>query len=783
MKIILNKNNEAIGFSSIENKNAVEAKLKPVSDNESAVWNGKEFEYNFADIIEEMPNKDKDKSTSQRTVQNIQSFVLGSIKPVTGTIGWQFTEGEKVAILIPCYGKSEYICAAVSSCIEQSKMANEIHVLLMDEESIAKKSQLEKMSDIVVCHESTKKNASHARNCLATLTQAEWIIFLDADDLLSENFIEEVSKQKCAVCYPQISILRNNMAEDCLVRSDLSENHCAQAFFQNLTSLMRREVFLEMQLDPEFSQGGEDLDFLLRLLEQKKYIVTHTSKTRYYWRQEVEGQLTRSNAFYESSLNMLYKHKDFLIHELEWIKNATAAQFMSLCFLKNWNEKNLRTYSLFLCSSCGSAYKTALNEICPYIINELRELAQSSRLKETENIFNKNDYIAIGNTQIEEVIAKIENRSFDAIIFNPLDEENPFDMFLRQEDMIIKKDILKEMEKLKIKNGIDRIFYLLRNYSCFMFPNTKNKESIFAIDQKGEELLTELCNMNFICDETKSIINKYTETMKEDIYYTTNLKPLQKATFILNRKCNCTCKYCSEKEMENSCDLSDDEIFTRFDTSLSMLENLTGKRLVPHIMGGEPTIWSESLTEKIIERLRSYREVYLFTNGANRNSKFFGQPNFNFLTHLVNWKGKKYSDFEILANECVNICVLKNELDDVEKFIGTIPTDECKVYFQPCQSQNKEWNMDETGYERLAEILQAHKIPSAVIQYAEDLKNYGAEFVQKNCALGQGVWNVDCISLKISPCCNMKNAVPLEEFNPSRKKDCTGCLNFGNTCC
>lgn len=782
MKIILGEGGKPAGFTEIEYEGCVESELKPLSNGESAAWNGKEFDYSFIDRIDEMRNSEDASSAEESAVKKIQSSVYSAIKPISGGKAWQFKEGEKVAVLIPCLGKAEYVLAAARSCAEQTRMPDEIHVLLMDSESAKKRQELEKISSRIVCHEHEKLNASEARIYLASLTEAEWIVFLDADDLLGENFIEETSRQRCAVCYPAISILSGNMAEDFACRNDLAEIHPANAVCQNLTALIRREAFLQKGLDPELAEGGEDLDFLLRLFEEKKFLAVHTSKTRYFWRQEVDGQLTRRTRFYVSTLKMLFKHKDFLADELEWLGKLNKMQMRALWFLRNWTDKNLILYSSLPCLSCKDSYGFHLKKITPLAVNALRSLAQISITRSTKSVFKIEDYTAEGGADIGAVLGHIEGRNFDAVIFNPVDPEQPSDMLLRQPEMIVRKSLAYEMDGLGIENGLDRIFYLLRNYSCFVFPQQRSRTRIFAADTMAEEAWQELCGMKFLPDEIKTLVSAHNESMRTGEFYTTSLKPLQKATFILNRKCNRSCEYCLEKEMETSCDLEDDEIFRRFDTALCALEKLTDGRLVPHLMGGEPTIWSKRLTERIVERLKSYREVYVFTNGTNRKSKFFEQPNFKFLTHLVDWKGKKFSELEILPNELVNICVLKSELDSVEEFAATIPKGENKVYFQPCQSPNKEWNMDEEGFERLAEILLAHEIPSAVVQYAEDLKNLGAEFVRRNCAQGQGVWNADCISLKVSPCCNMKNAVPLEEFNASRAKECSGCLNFGNTC-
>lgn len=779
-RIIINESGEPVGWTTAEqSEDTVEVPMRPCYGG-GAVWNGSAWEYTDADTgiqeLEETEASYSGETSYFRAVRRLQE-IWSAIIPLSSGKSWRLAEGEKVDVLIPCYGKAAYVKEAVQSCIDQTRRPDAIRVLLMDSESIAMKEELESLSELVICEESGQLNASAARMRMADGTDAEWIVFLDADDFLEENFIEVTGGIECAVCYPQISILEDGVADDFRHNPVLPDSHPACALCQNLTALMRREVFTDMGLDESLASGGEDLDFLLRLLKEKEYLVAHTSDTRYYWRQNVEGQLTDSSDFLVSYLRMIEKNSEFITEELEECGNLPQSLNPALWLLKNWSEENLAVFSRSRCLSCSDGWRELLDDLAPYAVNGLRELIEESRSRETDSVHDES-YVTVGNPRSEEFFDEYDGRRFDAVIFYTHLEQDPFDaVFRKTADCVVSPEVFGALQSADCANELDMIYFLLRNYSCFMFPG--NLDQAFSMNRR-EETWQRLRAMRYAPERLSAALDTQESDMLLDMTVTSVKRPLQKVTFILSRRCNLSCAYCSQSGLESE-ELSDDEMYGRFDTLLSKAEELTGGRLVPQLMGGEPSLWSESLQQRIVDRLKSYRRVFLFTNGTDRTGLFFRQPNFFFITHITDWKEKTAADIEQLPNEMSNICVLRSELGEVEEFMERIQGSGLDIYFQPCSSDRAEWDMDGEAVIRLAQMQESHDIWNTLSGFASDIELNGADYARKECAACRGVWNADCSGMTVSPCCNLKNAVPLEEFTEAAAKDCTGCLNWGNT--
>ena len=106
---------------------------------------------------------------------------------------------KEITILIPCWGKAEYIEETVKSCVNQTMKAYQIIVLLMDEESQKLKDKLENLCDNVKCIIHERLLISAARNYLVSICPTEYFFLLDADDTISPNALEECYKQKESV--------------------------------------------------------------------------------------------------------------------------------------------------------------------------------------------------------------------------------------------------------------------------------------------------------------------------------------------------------------------------------------------------------------------------------------------------------------------------------------------------------------------------------------------------------------------------------------------------------
>jgi glycosyltransferase involved in cell wall biosynthesis len=111
-----------------------------------------------------------------------------------------------VSIIIPVYNSEKYVAAAISSALDQTWANKEI--IIIDDGSTDSSLSIARSfeSEIVKVFSQPNQGASAARNKGIKEAKGDYIQFLDADDLLSKNKIEEQLMQllnnpgKIAVC-------------------------------------------------------------------------------------------------------------------------------------------------------------------------------------------------------------------------------------------------------------------------------------------------------------------------------------------------------------------------------------------------------------------------------------------------------------------------------------------------------------------------------------------------------------------------------------------------------
>lgn len=102
---------------------------------------------------------------------------------------------EKVSIIIPAYNRPDYLREALSSAINQSYQ--NIEIIVVDDGSEADvKSVVDGMKgNEIVYYRQDNHGMSSARNQGIGLGQGAYVVFLDDDDLLETNMVEECLKQ------------------------------------------------------------------------------------------------------------------------------------------------------------------------------------------------------------------------------------------------------------------------------------------------------------------------------------------------------------------------------------------------------------------------------------------------------------------------------------------------------------------------------------------------------------------------------------------------------------
>src|SRR5688572_1037988 len=92
----------------------------------------------------------------------------------------------RIAVVIPCYDQVKYLYRAVSSAVWQLWPGDEIVIVDDCSPGFGDFDLLNRFRDRLLCiRNESRKGVSFSRNRAIFQCQAEWIKFLDADDVLA----------------------------------------------------------------------------------------------------------------------------------------------------------------------------------------------------------------------------------------------------------------------------------------------------------------------------------------------------------------------------------------------------------------------------------------------------------------------------------------------------------------------------------------------------------------------------------------------------------------------
>lgn len=177
-----------------------------------------------------------------------------------------------VSVIIPCYNQGLYIEETLMSVFCQTFQNIEIIVIDDGSNDLLTKDKLSKISaDSRVKYLSIEnRGVSAARNFAINISLGDYIFPLDADDLISETYIEKavsiLEKDKSIdLVYCRAIYFGERFGEIDLGDYDLKSMLCKNQIFNSV--LLRKENIIAIDgYDENFKLGWEDWDFYLRYI-------------------------------------------------------------------------------------------------------------------------------------------------------------------------------------------------------------------------------------------------------------------------------------------------------------------------------------------------------------------------------------------------------------------------------------------------------------------------------------------------------------------------------------
>ena len=180
-----------------------------------------------------------------------------------------------ISVVIPSYNQQDFLSDAIESAINQT--VKPLEIIVVDDGSTDSSLKIARKYPVKVISQ-VNKGLSSARNTGIMNATGDYILFLDADDILKENCIERISE---VILATQSDIVSLSFKTFGIVNSEVilmpkpTLEDFKSANRVGYCSAIKRSVLLEIGgYNPKMLWGWEDWDLWIDLLKREKTITT-----------------------------------------------------------------------------------------------------------------------------------------------------------------------------------------------------------------------------------------------------------------------------------------------------------------------------------------------------------------------------------------------------------------------------------------------------------------------------------------------------------------------------
>ena len=181
----------------------------------------------------------------------------------------------KISCVIPCYRQAEYLPHAIESILSQTVKPHEIIVVI--DGSPDNSLEIAKTYDVKVINQVNKGLASARNTGLMNMT-GDYLLPLDADDMMMENCLEKVAKKieetDADIVAPSFKTFGTSNEQVVLMPNPTLEDF-KSANRIGYFSAIKKEALLEVGgYSPKMIFGYEDYHLWINLLTKGKKLIT-----------------------------------------------------------------------------------------------------------------------------------------------------------------------------------------------------------------------------------------------------------------------------------------------------------------------------------------------------------------------------------------------------------------------------------------------------------------------------------------------------------------------------
>lgn len=262
-------------------------------------------------------------------------------------------ENRSISVIVPIYNAEETLPACIGDILQQSY--TDFELLLIDDGSTDRSSEIaddyaSRYGFITVVHQQNR-GVSAARNRGLSLARGKYIVFVDADDGVNQDYLStfmryagsaDISIGNMALIYEEIRASIRSLTPQLISDHDGMLRFLLSLFpldipISSCNCLLRRSVIEEYQLKfDEQIHACEDTEFMLRYLSHVRTMQVF-NEANYYYRMPSDTKTYDSNNGLYASLKLL--EAVYALTENEEIRKGFRSYYL------DWSIEELFHYS------------------------------------------------------------------------------------------------------------------------------------------------------------------------------------------------------------------------------------------------------------------------------------------------------------------------------------------------------------------------------------------------------------------------------------------------------
>ena len=267
-------------------------------------------------------------------------------------------EKDLISIIVPIYNVEKYINDCIQSIIEQTY--KKIEIILINDGSTDKSGEkcnkyARKDKRITVIN-TKNEGVSKARNIGIQEAKGKYITFIDADDYVERNYVENLYRQcidNCAdmsicgiqdVTEKKIKVKKSNKIKEILNSEEALKELLNEKYYPCVVwaKMYKKEIFKNIRFN-EKTKIAEDLEIIYKLIDQCNKISVDTSKYLYNYRKR-KTSVTNSkyNEAWENEIKICDQIINFIEKKYPNIKDFAIKRYIRInvsCIYKILNNK------------------------------------------------------------------------------------------------------------------------------------------------------------------------------------------------------------------------------------------------------------------------------------------------------------------------------------------------------------------------------------------------------------------------------------------------------------